>query len=174
MKNINYKTLVLLKTHATVKYLIHVQSSVEDTLGSLDSNQRLTSMFRLRAAILMSLSIKNTAHGGNAIDVHEIDQIDYDPINLISGEDMTDASGQLHRFCKAVTDKEVKNWQKQFLDYIHTFEKILEYEADLPDARSPNGFQFIISLFKDWDPLLEKLGYPTSIPSDWFAKKKEE
>ena len=172
MKKTDYKTCVLLKTHATVKYLIHVQSSVEDTIGSLDSDQRLASMYRLRAAILNSISIKNISQGGNPIDIHEIDQIDYDPINMLSDKDMATASAQLHMFHEAL-DGKTEDWEKQFLNYILSFEKILGYEIDLPGVRSPNGFQLIINIFRSWDPLLKKLGLPTSIPSEWIVKEKK-
>lgn len=170
----NFRLHVALKTHATIRYLLQVQAAVEDIFGCLENGQKLVSMFQLRIAILKCLSIKNIVEGGNPVEIHEIDQIDYDPLDKLLDSDLELAAEQMKLFVIAFEKNEIEVWKQQFIHFIFTYEKMLGFDKQLPSVRSPEGFQFLLNICKNWEPLLINLDLPTALPSEWISAAQQK
>jgi hypothetical protein len=163
------RRVVCLRAFGAIRMLEGVQGAIEDVEGAIEEGQFGTAAYQARATILMCLSIRSLGAGGE-IDF-DAESASFDPCSDLPDDDVARAFAIADAMIGA-EGPAAACALADLRDYVAETEKLLGYHAPLPTLRTPEGPFGLLALTKRWSPVLEELGLPPLLRSEWAASAK--
>jgi len=148
-----------------MRFLDRVQGGLEDIEGAVGAGQFEAAALQARAVALACLSIHSLAHGGEL--AFDSDDVAFDFFDRVPPED-TVAALALANEATQLTEATAAGWLDRFRAYVSATERVLGYDRPLPVLRSPQGSFGLVGVMRRWSTLLEELGMPPLLRSDWI------
>jgi hypothetical protein len=164
-RNRDLRPYVACRAHGAMRFLDRVQGGLDDIEGAVAAGQYEVAALQARAVVLASLSIQSLAHGGEL--AFDSDDVAFDFFGGVSPED-TAAALALANEATQLTERTAADWLDRFRAYTTDTERVLGYDNPLPVLRSPEGSFGLVGLMRRWSTLLEELGLPPLLRSDWI------
>jgi hypothetical protein len=158
---------VALRAYGPLRFLDSVQGELEDVEGAIGAHQYGVAASQARLTVLACLSIQSLAREGE-IEFDEGSSVSLDFFAGLSPDEVA-AALSLANEALDVDERTSADWLERFRAYVAETEGILGYDNALPTFRSPEGAFGMISLTRRWVSILEDLGLPALLPSDWAS-----
>jgi hypothetical protein len=159
---------VALQAYGALRFMTSVQGSLEDIEGAIDGGQYGMLAFQARHVVLVCLSIRSLAREGE-IDFDEM-SVAFDYFAGLPGEEIA-AALELSNEAVGLDERKARDWLTRVRSYVAETERLLGHGSPLPILRSPEGAFAVIGLARKWTPLLDELGLPPLLPSDWVPRR---
>jgi hypothetical protein len=156
---------VACRAHGAMRFLDRVQGGLEDIEGAVAAGQFEVAALQARAVALACLSIHSLAHGGEL--AFDSDDVAFDFFGGVSPEDIAEALA-LSNEATQLTERTAGDWLDRFRAYAAASERVLGYDKPLPVLRSPEGSFGLVGVMRRWSTLLDELGWPPLLRSDWI------
>jgi hypothetical protein len=161
---------IALQTYGALRFMTSVQGALEDIEGAAGRGQYGMLAFQARHVMLVCLSIRSLAKRGE-IDFDEM-SVSFDYFAGLTGEEIQ-AALALSNQAVGLDEANVSEWLRRVRAYVAETERSLGHGSSLPILRSPEGAFAVIGLARKWTPLLEELGLPSLLPSDWIPQRAQ-
>jgi hypothetical protein len=156
---------VALRAYSLFRFLEGVQGALEDVEGAIGEGQYGVAAFQARHVVLTCLSIRSLASGGE-IELGGVESVSFDYFAGLTADEVAAALALVNE-ALAIDERTAGEWFDRLRAYAAATERLLDYARPLPLYRSPAGAFGLIRLVRPWLQLLDELGLPPLLPSDW-------
>lgn len=163
------RRLVCLRAYGAIRMLEGVQGALEDVEGAVEQEQLGTACYQARATVLMCLSIRSLGVGGE-IDF-DAESVSFDPCADLPDAELARAFAIANSMIGANAPAAARALA-DLRDYVAETERYIGHDAPLPILRSPEGPFGLMALTRRWTPVLEDLGLPPLLKSEWTTSAK--
>lgn len=153
------------RAHGAMRFLDRVQGGLEDIEGAVAAGQYEVAALQARTVALACLSIRSLVRGGEL--AFDSDDVAFDFFAGVPPEDTAYALA-LANEAAAITERTAGDWLDRFRAYASASERELGYDKPLPVLRSPEGSFGLVAVLRRWSALLDELGLPPLLRSDWI------
>ena len=149
------------------RYLLQVQSALEDLDGAVAAEQHEVAVLAARSAILDCLSIRSLACGG---ELQQSDgAVSFDWLQDIPADEVTKGLGLIQEGLAATNRRAALRWATRVQAFATETERLMGYDEPLPVLRSPEGMYPAIRLARLWGGLAEEMRLPPLVPASWIG-----
>ena len=162
---------VAARAHGAMRFLDRVQGGFEDLEGAIGAGQYDVAALQGRVVVLACLSLRSLVRGGEV--AFDSDDVSFDYFAHVTPDEVAEAL-TLANDALDLDERTAGLWLDRIRSYAADSERLLGYDKPLPVLRSPKGSFGLVSLLRRWTPLLEELGLPPLLRSDWIPPNGPE
>jgi hypothetical protein len=148
------------------RYLVLIDSSVEDLEGAFESGQRELAAERVRSVVLKYLSVIGLQTIGSVIEAFDLDEANFDPLLGVSVDLAREKMKLVDLTLNAVNSVDQQKVKSEVAVLLGELRRLLGLNHS-KNLRSRDGAMLMVRFVKDWEGHLTRMGLPSALPSEW-------